>query len=108
MTDPELVYAQIVSRLTARPGVKAGKMFGMPTLMVNGKAFAGMHNVEMVFKLEGQAHARALSMEGAGLFDPSGRGRPMREWVQLSAVHASEWPALAEAACDYVARISPT
>ncbi len=108
MSDPEVIYAQIVTQLTARPGVKAGKMFGMPTLTVNGKAFAGLHKGDMAFKLDGETHTQALSLEGAGLFDPSGRGRPMREWVQVPPVHAAEWPRLAEASCEYVARLTPT
>lgn len=105
MPDPEALFTQIVNQMTDRPEVKAGKMFGMPTLTVNGKAFAGFHHGDMVFKLEGETHARALSLEGAGLFDPAGRGRPMREWVRLPAIHADEWSALAIEACEYVARI---
>ncbi len=81
-------------------------MFGLPSLKVNGKAFSCLYHGEMVFKLEGEAHARVLSMEGAGLFDPSGRGRPMREWVRLSAIQATEWPGLAKEACEYVARLT--
>ncbi len=53
----------------------------------------------MVFKLPDAAEReRALTLEGAQLFDPSGRGRPMKEWVQVPAAHAGEWPGLAELA----------
>jgi hypothetical protein len=38
-----------------------------------------------------------LALEGAHLFDPMG-GRPMKEWVQVPAAHADEWPRLAELA----------
>ena len=106
MNDPNAIFDQIVSQMTARPGVTAAKMFGLPTLKVNGKAFSCLYQGEMVFKLGGEAHSRALSLEGAVLFDPTGRGRLMREWVQLPAIHAAEWPGLAKEACEYVARIT--
>ena len=93
-------YEEIVSELVAHPGVTAGTMFGMPTLKVGGKAFAGSHDGNMVFKLTGDAHARALSISGAHLFDPMG-GRPMKEWVVVPVAQAAEWAHLAGAALEY-------
>ena len=58
---------------------------------------------EAAFKLTGAYHAKALALTGAKLFDPSGKGRPMREWVQVPAAHASSWPVLAAQAAAYVA-----
>ena len=78
-------------------GATAGPMFGMPSLKVGGKAFAGYLRGAMVFKLRGADHAAALALPGAQLFDPMG-GRPMREWVQVPASAASRWPELARAA----------
>lgn len=37
----------------------------------------------MVFKLPVPQHTDALALSGARLFDPSGRGRPMREWAEV-------------------------
>jgi len=37
----------------------------------------------MVFKLTDKIHADALSLDGSELFDPSGKKRPMKEWVQV-------------------------
>jgi hypothetical protein len=37
----------------------------------------------MVCKLHGDLHDSALKETGAKLFDPSGKNRPMKEWVQL-------------------------
>jgi hypothetical protein len=81
----------------------SSQMFGMPALKVGTKAFAGFHHGSMVFKLRGDAHAEALSLPGSRLFDPSGRGRPMREWVEVPAEHAAQWPDFAEQALQYVA-----
>ena len=92
-------YEEIVAVL----GADAGAMFGMPTMKASGKGFAGLFGDAMVFKLTGDAHARALALKGAVLFDPSGAGRAMKEWVVVPKAHAKQWPALAAAALAYVA-----
>jgi hypothetical protein len=79
-------------------GVVATKMFGMPSLKADGKAFGGFSGRAMVFKLAGEAHARALGLAGAHVFDPSGMGRAMKAWVVVPFAHAGEWEALAERA----------
>ena len=43
-----------------------------------------------------------MSLKGAGQFDPSGMGRPMKEWVVVPVVHAKSWAELAEAARTHV------
>ena len=91
-------YEQVAARLAERSAVKASSMFGMPTLKLDGKALAGVHGDAMVFKLSGEAHADALRLPGAHLFDPSGMGRPMKAWVVVPAEQAKEWERLAELA----------
>jgi hypothetical protein len=55
----------------------------------------------MVFKLESpRAHADALALDGAHLFDPGGRGRPFNEWVVVPPALADRWADLADAALD--------
>ena len=78
-------------------------MFGMPVMKVHGKAFGGLFGDAMVFKLGGDAHARARKLTGAELFDPSGMGRPMKEWVVLPKAHMPKWVGFARDACAYVA-----
>jgi len=56
----------------------------------------------MVFKLSGNTHTEALNLEGSILFDPSGKGRAMKEWVQVSYAHKSKWGKFAKAAFEYV------
>ncbi|HQQ94933.1 MAG TPA: hypothetical protein PLQ93_10290 [Bacteroidia bacterium] len=58
----------------------------------------------MVFKLEGLSHKEALSLKGAKLFDPSGKGRAMKEWVQVPFAHASTWSGFAIDAYNYVGK----
>lgn len=78
--------------------MRAGQMMGMPTLFLETRAFAGLAGDAMVFKLEGESHAGALSRPGASLFDPSGVGRPMKAWVVVPLADEVVWPNLANEA----------
>ena len=77
------------------------QMFGKPCFKIGGKAFLCYFNDCMVFKLKGDAHAGAIALNGAVLFDPSGKGRAMKEWVQVPFQHKAKWAGLAKAAYDY-------
>ena len=95
--DPQARYDEICDDLVARdPDVVLGQMMGMPAIKCCGKMIGGFWREHMVFKLtdEGQREA-ALALEGSALFDPSERGRPMKEWVAVPADHADRWPDLA-------------
>ena len=96
-TDP---FEELCDDLLARNAdLERTKMMGMPSLKRNGKLVAGFVTSEdaMVFKLEDSAaHADALALEGAHLFDPGGRGRPFKEWVVVPPTLADRWPGLAE------------
>ena len=103
MPDAQQRFDEVTGALMAQPSVERAKMFGVPCLKVGGKAFAAFYQQCMVFKLTGPAHAQALELSGAALFDPSGAGRPMKEWVQLPHEHQAQWEALAWQALEYVA-----
>lgn len=94
-------YQKIVDAFT-KEGAEAGTMFGMPCLKIGGKAFAGTYDKALVFKLSGEAHAEALALPKAHLFDPSGAGRPMKEWVVTPELTAQKAKKLAQAAMAYV------
>ena len=83
--------------------VVVGNWFGKPCLEVRGKVFAALWQGDMAFKLSGEAHAEALRVEGAQLFDPRGKGHAMKEWVQIPAQQSARWSHFAGLACDYVA-----
>ncbi len=101
--DPKAEYDAVADEIKATSPAISGAMFGMPCLKAGGKAFAGYYQGAMVFKLSGAAHAEALGLSGARLFDPVG-SRPMKEWVQVPATHAKQWTRLARAALDYVGK----
>jgi hypothetical protein len=78
------------------------QMFGKPCFKIGKKAFMCFFKESMVFKLTNTFHSEALSLDGAELFDPSGKGRAMKEWVQVPYEYKDLWPKLAQAAVEYV------
>ena len=103
--DVRAEYDAVVSAMMATSPSSSGKMFGMPCLKnSNGKAYAGLFEDSMVFKLGGTSHAEALALTGTRLFDPSGRGRPMKEWVVVPDEYVSRWLEFARKAFDYTDR----
>jgi hypothetical protein len=95
-------FEKIAEQLSKKnEGVELSQMFGKPCIKVNGKAFACYFQDEMVFKLGVDAHKKAMALKGSKLFDPSGKGRAMKEWVQVRAEHKAEWKKFAEEAMKY-------
>ena len=91
-------FDALVDELKDELDIVGVSMFGMPSVKRRGgKAFAGLYGEDMVFKLEGDAHATALALEGAHLFDPMG-SRPMKAWVQVPPTHETQWADLARRA----------
>lgn len=95
----EALYIEIAESIKA---AEQSQMFGKPCLKVNGKAFACFFQNEMVFKLGGDVHKKALALKGAQLFDPSGKKRPMKDWVQVPFSHKAKWEELAKEAFKFV------
>jgi hypothetical protein len=98
--SPRDRYDEIADELVAEnPDVQLGQMMGMPCIKCSGKLIAGIWDEEMVFKLPDTAvRERALALEGARLFDPSGQNKPFKEWVQVPAAHIGDWPRFADEA----------
>ncbi|MGH7481103.1 MAG: hypothetical protein ACRELV_03035 [Longimicrobiales bacterium] len=100
-------YENVVEALLdSDPRVSRTKMFGMPTLKINGKAFAGFFNDALIVKLGVERVQQLLKTKGAHEADPSGMGRPMKEWVVVDAPKSGahkKWLALAEEAKSFVA-----
>jgi hypothetical protein len=98
---PTEAFHEVGRRLSQTYDINCGKMFGKLCLKTQGKAFACLHDDDMVFKLPAAEHPAVLQLAGAQLFNPMGN-RPMKEWVQVPFAHADRWPELAEAAMRYV------
>ena len=99
----EKLFTSIGGQLAkAHRNVEISQMFGKPCLKIKGKAFACFFQNEMVFKLSGKDHEQAMNLKGSQLFDPSGKKRPMKEWVQVSFTYSTMWKQLALSALEYV------
>lgn len=99
MTEEETYFVSIGEKV--ENGVK-GQLFGKACFKINAKAFVCFFQNEMVFKLTGETHQEALSLDGSQLFDPSGKGRPMKEWVQVPFAYKEKWESFALEAAEYV------
>ena len=90
-------YDEIADDLLAQnEDVSLGQMMGMPCIKKGSKMIGGFWKGAMVFKLpDADTREQALALAGAALFDPSGEGKPFREWVVVPAAHADRWEALA-------------
>ena len=99
MKKQEALYLSIGEKLL---NSERSQMFGKPCFKIKGKAFVCFFQDHMVFKLSGDFHNEALSLDGSQLFDPSAKGRPMKEWVQVPFEYSDEWEKFAGAAKNYV------
>ena len=102
MNEPQTLD-EIAAELSSEWDVTRGMWFGRPCLKVDGKVFVALSAGDMAFKLSGEAHAEALQVNGAHLFDPRGQRHPMKAWVQIPATQSSTWSHFARLACEYVA-----
>ena len=98
-----VLFDQIARDLAARyDGVTTGQIFGKACIKTHGKALAAFFQGDIALKLAGDDHRAALALDGARLWDPSGKHRPMKEWVQLPFACAQAWPDLAMRALKFV------
>ena len=105
MTEAQTYFISIGQ---SQSDAEQSQMFGKPCFKIHGKSFVCFFQDMMVFKLTEEAHPKALLFEGALLFDPSGKKRPMKEWVQLPFEHKDHWDLFAEEAKKYVFETNKT
>jgi hypothetical protein len=102
MADAAVEYGKLVDALVDGNEVTAGQMFGKQCLKVGGKAFLALQGDVLAFKLGSPEHGKALSLPGSALWDPSGKGRPMKEWVAVPVSSSRSFKSLAKGALEYV------
>lgn len=101
--DVDALFDGIVEDLGPR-GVLSGALFGARSLTFDGTAFACLKGGSLAVKLDaGSAlHAEALALPDAELFDPSGKGRPFKDWVAIASTHSEHWARYAAAGLEAV------
>ena len=93
-------FDAVVDELKIYLDVVGASTFGMQSVKRrDGEAFAGLFGDDMVLKLAGDAHEKALALDGARLFEPMA-GQPMQAWVQVPQTHETQWAELARKAED--------
>lgn len=98
----EVEYEKITTYLASTHEGVAGQMFGKKCIKINNKAGVALFKEYLVFKLPEKEHKDAISLAGSELWDPSGKGRSMKEWVQLTMEHKEKFEEFAKASADYV------
>lgn len=103
MTAAETQFDAMAQALEGVEDVTRGKLFGHPSLQVNGKAFALRYHDDLVFKLgRGRVDDLLATHPEAVRFDPSGKGRAMKDWLHVPLSLGVDWLAWAESARKFV------
>lgn len=82
------------------PNLETVQMFGVPCIRaLGGKPVISGYHGDMVFKLGADRVAQVMATsEDCTRFDPSGKGRPFKAWVQVPERAGLDWDALAREA----------
>ena len=96
---------EIANTFSPEDQVEISKWFGKPCLKGQNKVFIVLWSKNLAFKLTGQAHAKALGLPGARLFDPRGKGHAMKEWVHVDVTDSNGLQDLAKHAFRYVVEL---
>ncbi len=105
MTLEQTIFEEIGSSFSE---VKRSNLFGKPCFMVNGKPFIAFFQDAMIFKVNAEKVSDVLGLENAQLFDPNGKGKPMKQWVQVPYHSQNEWKKLSEEAFLYMEEVTKT
>jgi len=97
-------FEKIIAQLTESHDAIEGKLFGKTVVKFGKKAGIALYNDDIVFKLAMNSDERdeALSLEGSILWDPSGKGKAMKEWIQVPLIHEDKFESFAIYAANYV------
>lgn len=84
-------------------GAELGNLFGKPCGKLNKKAFVAFFEDEMVFKV-GRTEVDFLlkKYDLSKKWDPSGKNRAMKDWIQVPQEYMSDWKKLALSAIDFL------
>jgi hypothetical protein len=105
--DPEppealAAFAEVLDEIAVAGDVERTKWFGTPAAKVEGRIFLALWRGRLVARL-GAEEVDARVVSGAGeRFDPSGKGRAMKDWLEADA-EPGEWVELALGALAFTA-----
>ena len=106
MARGHAIFDPIAERLCALPDVDMGRMFGTDGVRVRGKVFAFVaHNGSLVLKLPEERIGEIIA-DGTGA-PMIMRGRPLREWAEITPETSGAWAGLVDEAHHFVDTITP-
>lgn len=103
MNEQEKLFKSIADKLSKDNDAELSQMFGKPCIKIDGKAACCFFQDEFVVKIGAEeCNLLMKKYEGSQLFDPSGKKRPMKDWLQLPFDYKKDWEKLAKQAIAYV------
>jgi TfoX/Sxy family transcriptional regulator of competence genes len=93
MAFDEGLTERIRERLVGNKGLTEKKMFGGIAFLLNGNMCCGVHQRELIVRLDPAQTAAALAEPHTRIFDLS--GRPMKGWILVESAGLADEPALA-------------
>jgi hypothetical protein len=103
MTAAEIQFNAMARAVDGAEAVTLGKLFGHPSLQENGKAFVLRYHDDLVFKLGRERVDNVLASHPEAMrFDPSGKGRAMKDWLHVPFSLGVDWLTWAESARKFV------
>jgi hypothetical protein len=95
-------FAAVLDEIAVAGAVERAVWFGAPAAKVEGKIFVALWRGALVARIGAEeVDHRVLARDGVR-FDPSGKGKAMKDWLESNAEHA-EWTELALAAIAFTA-----
>jgi len=100
MPQSEKLFTQLISKTE---GAELSQMFGKPCGKLDKKAFIAFFQDEIVFKL-GRENIEEwkLTIPDAINFDPSGKGRAMKDWLQVPITYKEHFDSLLELSLEFM------
>lgn len=99
MSEQEKLFQSFAPKIDG----ELSQMFGKPCIKLDGKAACAFFQEELVVKVGAEeANALMKKYEGSQLFDPSGKKRPMKDWLQVPFEYKKDWEKLARQAAAFV------
>ena len=99
MSDNQKYFETLILEID---DAELGNLFGKPCGKINKKAFVSFFEDEMVFKIGKEAVDKLLeAYKGSQKWDPSGKKRPMKDWIQIPGKFKSNWKELTAMAIEF-------
>jgi hypothetical protein len=95
-------FADVVDELVIAGDVEKALWFGAPALKLDGKIFVALRRGALLARLGAEEVDQRVARRQGVRFDPSGKGRPMKDWLD-SSVEYDEWVELALGALAFTA-----